>query len=65
MRYGITADTGKFTDAVMTDHSHDGELGYSHRLIDDSIKRSREGIRSAELPTRGSYPFGGHPRRRQ
>jgi hypothetical protein len=51
----IPADTGKFTDAGMSDHSHDGELGYSHRLIDDSIKRSREGIRAAELPTRGSY----------
>ena len=57
--YGIPADTGKFTDAGMTDHSCDGELGYSHRLIDDSIKRSRAGIRAAELPTRDSYPLAG------
>ena len=30
-------------------HTHDGEHGHSHGLIDDSIKRSREGIRAASL----------------
>jgi divalent metal cation (Fe/Co/Zn/Cd) transporter len=30
-------------------HSHEGEHGHSHGLIDDSIKRSREGIRAVSL----------------
>jgi divalent metal cation (Fe/Co/Zn/Cd) transporter len=30
-------------------YSHDGEHGHSHGLIDDSIKRSREGIRAVSL----------------
>jgi cation diffusion facilitator family transporter len=31
------------------DHSHDGGHGHSHGLIEDSIKRSREGIRAVSL----------------
>ncbi len=31
------------------DHAHDGGHGHSHGLIDDSIKRSREGIRAVSL----------------
>jgi cation diffusion facilitator family transporter len=31
------------------DHVHDGGHGHSHGLIDDSIKRSREGIRAVSL----------------
>jgi divalent metal cation (Fe/Co/Zn/Cd) transporter len=30
-------------------HEHSGEHGHSHGLIDDSIKRSREGIRAVSL----------------
>lgn len=30
-------------------HSHDGEHGHSHGLIDDSVKRSRDGIRAVSL----------------
>jgi divalent metal cation (Fe/Co/Zn/Cd) transporter len=32
-----------------SDHTDGGEPGHSHGLIDDSIKRSREGIRAASL----------------
>jgi cation diffusion facilitator family transporter len=31
------------------DHAHGGDHGHSHGLIDDSIKRSREGIRAVSL----------------
>ena len=31
------------------EHSHDGSHGHSHGLIDDSIKRSRQGIRAVSL----------------
>ncbi len=30
-------------------HSHGAEHGHSHGLVDDSIKRSREGIRTVSL----------------
>jgi divalent metal cation (Fe/Co/Zn/Cd) transporter len=52
-RLSVAASTraGGVPDAHGEDHSHEhgAEHGHSHGLIDDSIKRSREGIRAVSL----------------
>ncbi len=38
-----------YADEQADEHAHGAEHGHSHGLIDDSIKRSREGIRAVSL----------------
>jgi len=42
-------DAGRRRGADRHEHSHEAGQGHSHALVDDSIKRSREGIRSVSL----------------
>ena len=42
-------DAGRRRGTDRHEHSHEAGHGHSHGLVDDSIKRSREGIRSVSL----------------
>jgi len=42
-------DPGHAAGHIVREHTHDGAHGHSHGLIDDSIKRSRDGIRAVSL----------------
>jgi cation diffusion facilitator family transporter len=48
-RHDHVEETGHALGHSGREHSHDGAHGHSHGLIDDSIKRSRDGIRAVSM----------------
>src|SRR5258705_7796832 len=46
LRHDATGDGQGERGAVHADHGHDHDVGHSHGLVHDSIRRSREGVRA-------------------